>query len=383
MTKLGITPAPLVQRVSVDVLLDDDPVGSILKAFGEVEYAFVILFVTNSIDFYQFAKEANSRLNAEHIIGTSTAGEICRDGYVENKVVALAFPKSHFQADVLFIDDLIGMDSFKVSGDVLSLKQGLNSYTENFPNDWAFLLVDGLSRCEDTLVSYISPALGRTELFGGSSGDGMNFKSCPIFYNEHAKTNAAMLMIVRTKCRVKIFRKDHLYASDKKLVVTGALPSERLVTEINAVPAAREYARIVGIDPDQLSPFIFAAHPVVVRLGNEHHVRAIQKVENNGDLRFFSAIDEGIVLTIANAENISEHLTRILEGLSKDKKPDLILTCECILRKLEAEHVQEINSMSKQISRHEVYGFLTYGEQHNMMHVNQTITGIAIYLDDE
>ena len=49
------------------------------------------------------------------------------------------------------------------------------------------------------------------------------------------------------------------------MVVTEADPERRLVREINAEPAAREYARLVGKDPDQLSPFTFAAHPVVVR----------------------------------------------------------------------------------------------------------------------
>ena len=35
--------------------------------------------------------------------------------------------------------------------------------------------------------------------------------------------------------------------------------------------------------------------------------------------------------------------------------------------------------MSKMLARHHVLGFNTYGEQFNMLHVNQTFTGVAIY----
>jgi hypothetical protein len=178
---------------------------------------------------------------------------------------------------------------------------------------------------------------------------------------------------------VRVFKVDHLIPSDVRMVVTNADPEQRLVREINAAPAAREYARLVGKNPDQLSPFIFAAHPVVVRIGGNHHVRAIQKVEDNGDLRFFSAIDEGLVLTLANAGDLAAHLETVLADLSRDGAPEAIIGCDCILRRLEAEQMQSLQAMSRILSRHNVIGFSTYGEQFNSVHVSQTLTGVAIY----
>jgi hypothetical protein len=163
------------------------------------------------------------------------------------------------------------------------------------------------------------------------------------------------------------------------MVVTDADPENRIVRAINAAPAAREYARLVGKDPDQLSPFIFASNPVVVRVGGHHHVRAIQKVEENGDLLFFSAIDEGLVLTLADASDIAAHLEDALSDLSHDVAPEAIIGCDCILRRLEAEQVQSLRAMSRILSRHRVVGFSTYGEQFNSVHVSQTLTGVAIY----
>jgi hypothetical protein len=135
-----------------------------------------------------------------------------------------------------------------------------------------------------------------------------------------------------------------------------------------------------------LSPFVFAASPVMVQVGGQYHVRAIQKVEDNGDLRFFSAIDEGLVLTVAMSEDIVQHLERELAKLSENGRPDAIVACECILRKLEIDQLQAKQKISSIMADYNVIGFNTYGEQFNMLHVNQTFTGVAIYppvtLDD-
>ena len=117
-----------------------------------------------------------------------------------------------------------------------------------------------------------------------------------------------MLVQFRSRCPVEVFKTDHLVPTETRMVVTSADPARRIVREINAEPAAREYARLLGKDPEQLSAFTFAAHPVVVRIGGQHHVRAIQRVAENGDLIFFSAIDEGVILTLADPSDMIAHL---------------------------------------------------------------------------
>ena len=117
----------------------------------------------------------------------------------------------------------------------------------------------------------------------------------------------------------------------------------------------------------------------MVRIGGHHHVRAIQKVEENGDLRFFSAIDEGLVLTLAKAGDMAGHLETALADLSRDSVPEAIIGCDCILRRLEAEQMQSLRAVSRILSMNKVVGFSTYGEQFNSVHVSQTLTGAAIY----
>ena len=50
-----------------------------------------------------------------------------------------------------------------------------------------------------------------------------------------------------------------------------------------------------------------------------------------------------------------------------------------ILRRMEALEKQKYGALSQVLRKHRVLGFSTYGEQWNSMHVNQTMTGGAIY----
>jgi hypothetical protein len=59
-----------------------------------------------------------------------------------------------------------------------------------------------------------------------------------------------------------------------------------------------------------------------------------------------------------------------------------ILACDCILRRMEALEKQMYGAVSAVLRDHKVTGFSTYGEQWNSMHVNQTMTGVAIYPPD-
>ena len=120
----------------------------------------------------------------------------------------------------------------------------------------------------------------------------------------------------------------------------------------------------------------------MVRLGDQHHVRSIQRVDPNGDLVFFSAIDEGLVLTLAEPQDMIDHLKDVLEDLSTDGPPDAILACECLFRRMEAEQTQVTGAVRNLFQKHRVMGLSTYGEQVNSMHVNQTLTGVAIYPPD-
>lgn len=357
----------------------DAAFGQLQARLGPGPFSLLLLFVAAGADRAGVAQRADAILPGTPVIGCTTAGEIAATGYASDQIVAIGLPTATFTVETQFIGALDRLDRLAIAGDTGRHRVALARRAPGRPHEFALLLVDGLSLLEDRLVAALSPALGDTPLFGGSAGDGLDFRHSFVLHGGAFHENAAVLALVRTICPIQVFRFDHLQPTGRKMVVTGADPAHRVVTEINAEPAAREYARIVGLDPERLSPFVFAAHPVVVRLGDRHHVRAIQQVLPTGDLRFFSAIDEGLVLTVAEPRNMADHLAEALAGLQAHGQPDAIIAFDCILRRLDAERNQSIGALSRTLAANRVVGFSTYGEQINAVHVNQTLTGIALY----
>ncbi len=362
---------------------DTAPVGQIQKAFGTHALTLLALFVSPEADFPDVVAEAERLYPDTDVIACTTAGEIGAAGYDEGQIIAVGFPSDGFVSTSLQIENINDLNPEPVIDRIALERFRLQELRPDMKYGFAFLVVDGLSLAEDALTAAISPALRDMPMFGGSAGDGTNFRNTLVSLNGHYANNAAVLTLVRSRYRTKVFSLDHLVPAERQMVVTEADPDRRIVKSINAEPAAPEYARIVGKDPEQLDRFTFASHPIVVRIGGAHHVRAIQQVNENGELVFFSAIDEGMVLTVASPQDMAEHLRGRMDDLSRENKPAHILGCDCILRRIEAEQMQMTRELSDILSTHNVTGFSTYGEQIGPLHVNHTMSGVAIYASDD
>jgi hypothetical protein len=244
---------------------------------------------------------------------------------------------------------------------------------------FALSLVDGLSRREESLMSCLAGALPDLPLFGASAGDGLAFARTGVLVDGAFRHDTAVLVLVATDRAVHPFRHQNFAGTGTKLVVTGADPTRRLVTELNAEPAVEEYARTTGYEVDQLTPMVFATHPLLVRLGGAEHVRSIQKANPDGSLTFYSAIDEGLVLTLARSLDLYASLEGLFDEIRAEVgEPEAVIGFDCVLRKLQAEHDQIKPRVARLLQANRVVGFSTYGEQFGAMHVNQTFTGIAI-----
>ncbi|KPQ07336.1 MAG: hypothetical protein HLUCCA12_05860 [Rhodobacteraceae bacterium HLUCCA12] len=371
-------PQPVLSVAQVPAQADD-PLAVLCAELGNGPFALIAVFMSPQGDLPALADDLRQHFSDTPVIGCTTAGEITTAGYDDGMIVAAALPAAHFSAATLLVRDLASFDPQAVIGDMIRARGALAQAHPDREHEFAFLMIDGLSTKEDALTSALASGLGSMPLFGGSAADGTRFLETFVLHDGQMLRNAAVLAVVRTHCPVRVFKFEHFRPTQTRMVVTSADPARRIVRQINAEPAAREYARILGKDPAQLNPFTFAAHPVVVRIGGRHHVRSIRQVEENGDLVFYSAIDEGLVLTLAEPLDMVSHLAREFDALSDPDAPIAILACDCVLRRMEAQEKQLSGRLSEILRQHRVTGFSTYGEQFNTMHVNQTLTGVALY----
>lgn len=374
-------PAPVAARLLTTVQIDlseTDPGGLLTSALDGISPCHLFVFAPDRSALERICGAAICALPDTTVTGCTTAGQIGWSGFVDDPIVAVALPGRHFATHTVEIEDLQNLDPQALIDRLVQTRLSLAAQHPDMPNGFAFLTVDGLSQREDFVTAAIAPAMGTWPVFGGSAGDGTRFGKTWLANGHEIRSAVAHVTFVCTDCDAQVFSLNHLEPTGQKMVVTRADSERRIVKEINAEPAAREYARLIDKDPDQLDEFTFAAHPVVVRLGDTHHVRAIQRVNENGELVFFAAIDEGMVLNVATPKKIAAHLDAELSKMKSGRQDADIFVCDCLLRRIEAEQRQATRDLSDVMGRHHVVGFSTYGEQIGPLHVNQTMTGVML-----
>ncbi|MCC6242469.1 MAG: FIST C-terminal domain-containing protein [Gemmatimonadaceae bacterium] len=351
------------------------------QAVSQPGIKLVQFYCSTEYDLPELANAMRAQFGDIPVVGCTTAGEITPVGYLDGALTGFSLAGD----DVAVVSQLFPVDPFDsaiAASQVSSLLDTLGDNHERPPSatdSFGFLLVDGLSMQEESVVSCIHQHLRGIDLIGGSAGDATRFQSTHLYFAGEFHTGAAVLTIVRTDLPFVAFRTQHFVPSANRMVVTGADPARRTVHEINGKPALAEYARIIGLAPDALTQLVFATYPVMVRIGGQNFVRSIGRINDDGSLQFFCAIDEGIVLTIASGvdfvENLEQAFDRVHDLIGP---PQLVLGCDCLFRRLEMDRDGIRDRVSEILMKNNVIGFTTYGEQYNAMHVNQTFTGIAI-----
>ena len=314
------------------------------------------------------------------VSGCSTAGEIGPSGMMQGALVLIAFPREGFRVHSELITDIDRFGVERATDAARRLKAQVSPPSERLhpENVFALLLVDGLSNAEENIVAAIHWEIDDIELIGGSAGDGICFKRTVMIHKGEVAHRAAILMIIETDYPFRVFKTQNFEPTGIKLVVTAADTENRIVHELNAEPAAREYASAIGLLPDDLGPFSFASYPLVVKVGGDYYCRSIRNMNPDGSLSFFCAIDEGLVFTVARPRDMLSATTSMFEELDATLGGvDVVVGFDCILRRLDAETHQIRHQMDELYKKYSVAGFHTYGEQYNAMHLNQTLTGIA------
>lgn len=350
-------------------------------AVAQPDMELVLFFCSSEYDLDALAEELNRLFAGVQVVGCTTAGEIGPSCYHRHTLTGASFAAGSCTAVSDRLERLARFDIARGRAFAQALLQRLESRAPQAgPDDsFAFLLIDGLSGREEPVTHALQSALGRIPLFGGSAGDDLKFSRTHVYSDGRFHSDCAVLILVSTPLPFRIFKTQHFVSTAERLVVTQSDPARRIVREINGLPAAEEYARLVGVDVGELNPMRFAAAPVVVTIGGTDYVRSIQQVNADGSLSFFCAIEEGLVLRVAHGVDLVKNLEQTFEQIRAEiGPPQVVFGCDCILRNLEMTQSGSKARIEEILQRNNTIGFSSYGEQFRGVHVNQTFTGIAI-----
>lgn len=341
----------------------------------------VLFFCSAEYELRQLGPALEAAFPGVRICGCTSAGEITPEGYGRGCITAIGFDQRYFSIDCALISSLDRFSLQDAQGVINRLlatcrDAGLAPVKGN---TFAITLLDGLSSREELVLATLNSALGTIPQFGGSAGDDERLANTHVFYDGRFHTGAATVMLVNTPLDFRVFSTHHMVDRSEKLVVTDACSERRTVKELNAEPAAQAYARVVGVRVEDLDREIFALRPLGVKIGGHYFVRSIQRVNPDGSLTFYCAVETGIVMTAMEPESLLDSVRHQIEASERVVGTPLItIGCDCFLRRLEAELTGEVAAVSEFMRRHRVIGFNTYGEQFDGMHINQTFTGVVI-----
>jgi hypothetical protein len=337
----------------------------------------VLFFASSRTDFAALATALDGRF-ACPTIGCTTAGEITSEtGHVEGGVaaVALGSPALRIHGSLLPAEDASLRETARIAEELLA------SRTLGLPDrqSFAIALMDGLGMQEERLVAGLHTTLRTIPLVGGSAGDDLAFTRTHVACNGRTQSHGAVAALVETAHPFELFHANHFQPTDRRLVITAADPSTRCVQEIDGEPAIDGYARAFGLSRDEVTSTNFTSHPVMLRVGDGYYARSIRCINEDGSLSFYCAIDVGLTLRIAEWGDIVGGMRAEMQRI-RQRIPDLALTLgfDCILRKRELLGKNLVAQAHDAIRDAEMIGFSTYGEQFHSVHINQTLTGVAL-----
>lgn len=363
--------------------LVQDPAQAVQELYDGLsmdDMALMIFFCAASYDRSLLAAAIKQQFGDVLTVGCTTAGEIGPLGQIQHSLVGVSFSGRCFQASSGLLRDLrhFEMPQATLLTQALLQKLELQAPTANAGNCFALLLSDALSAKEEPVALALQNELGKIPMIGGSAGDDLQFAETQVYFGGQFHSNSAVLLLVTTTLPFTIFKTQHFLPTEVRMVVTAANVAERRVMEINGLPAAQEFARLLGVTVDDLTPALFATSPVVVVINNGCYVRSIQRANPDDSLNFYCAIEEGLVLRVVHGLNIVENLRLAFANLNAQiGKPQLTLACDCVLRKLEVAQTGVSEAINELLRANHVVGFNTYGEQFQGVHVNQTLVAIA------
>jgi len=233
------------------------------------------------------------------------------------------------------------------------------------------ILTDGLSGAEEKLMETIGDMTNVT-FIGGAAGDDLKFKQTFVYANGKIYSDAAILLLIHTPRGFDVIKTQSFKILNKKLTVTKADEANRQVIEFNGKPAVDEYAKVLGVKPEEASSK-FMHNPVGLIVDNEPYVRSPQKVADK-KMCFYCNIKQGTDLSILESQDIVKDTQKAVDAKIKQlKEVEGMINFHCILRTLELKQKKQTEAYGKIFSKIPTVGFSTYGEEY-VGHINQTST---------
>lgn len=352
-----------------------DAVAEIKEKLSGTNPKLVFYFTSSNHNLKEVAEGFGNAFPNSETVGCTTSGEIISNSMDKNSIVAMALSEDKVKnLSVQVIENL--SNNFNLDKNIESINSKLGDFASlDIDKYYGIILVDGLSGAEENLMDRLGNKTN-INIVGASAGDDLKFKQTNVMHNGKIYTNAAVLAVVESAVNFEIVKTQSFKATDKVLIPTKVNSATREVLEFNNKPAVEAYSEALGVDAEKASEH-FMSHPVGLMAGHEPYVRSPQMITDNGTMKFYCNVAEGMELKILESTDIINDTKKDVEEKLQSGSINGIINFNCILRTLELESKNLTKEYSELFNNYPTIGFSTYGEEF-IGHINQTATMLVL-----
>jgi hypothetical protein len=339
----------------------------------------IFAFAATKQDAVAVADELARRFPGVPMAGCTTTGEQLDGQHSNGSLVIAAIESEELRWETALVERLEDSEIRNAVEDLLGrLQVDRDSFDPK--HYFAVTFIDGLSCREESYIATLAEALEGIPVLGGSAGDDLAFERTLVFADGRARSGAAAIVLAHAPHGYRILKHQHFRPTSATLAVTRVDPAQRRVFEFDGMIAAEAFARAVGTTREALTTDATFLRPMLLSVHGEIYVRSIRSIEEDGSLVFYCAVEEGMVLQIGAHEDMLQAMAEDFSRAGAGPPADFLLSCNCILRALEADRKGLHQGLGERIRTlaHSSIGFDTYGEQLNGMHINQTVVALAL-----
>lgn len=301
----------------------------------------------------------------ERVILCSTSGEFTPKGFQDPAITGFSYDPENVEVVELLYPPARGLQTLKKAYEKVKHNQ----------NAFAFLLCDGLSAMEESIITTFFFTDPQFKIIGGSAGDNLNFKETSIYIG--SKKVHSVALFFNTKTRTQLIKENLYGPCGKKMLVTEADPIKRIVKTFNHQPASVEYARMLGVNVSDLEKY-FMSNPLGKSADDDIYIASPMKINADRSITFYAQIIPNTFVDVLELKNHSDVINDTLNQV--EFRPSFVLSINCILRSLyfiETKSWRDVDAELLTICKNQT-GFVSYGEQYFKNHFNQTMVLLLV-----
>jgi hypothetical protein len=379
-TDRGIKTAASLEKQPAAALAD------IARQLRSTDAAITYIFCASGYCTQELEQSLERYPNLGVVVGCSSEGEFSKRGYLMDSICAVSLPRKYFSVAVAPIENVENFRLQDASHIVNSLKGSMGSrFRTSAPSQMlAILLANGQAKNEERLCAALGAELNEIPLVGGTAGDNWLLSqdepagNSQVLVNGRFRKDCALLVLIHSRLKFKTYLHSHYKPTDRRAVITAMSSEHRTVNEIDGRPAVETYAELCGLEENNPSLSDFSRWPAIVKIGGQSFPRGPMGTTEDGGIRFACAMDEGVVINIAEPGDMVEELEGFFAEIKRELgMPSLILGFSCAARQYEMNQLGIKPQIVELMQRYHVLGFSTLGEQYNTIHANNSFTCVA------